>query len=264
MKVEMDRLMLASSVAGAFIITLLLLPVLNLLFSAGFDGLLDAITDKNALQAIFTSFEAAFLATVLSFIFGVPLAYLMARKDFFGKSVIESVIDLPIVIPHTVAGIALLMVFGRNGIIGSPLNEIGIRLSDSMAGIVMAMMFVSSPFLINHAREAFESIDPKMENVAISLGATRAKAIWSITLPLSMRNLMVGSIMTWARAISEFGAVIIIAYFPMIAPTYIYSKYVEQGLYAAMPAAALMLVLTIVIFMAMRLVIHKWRRYDTD
>lgn len=257
-----DKVMIISSVAGAVIITLLLLPVLDLLFSAGFDGLLNAIADKNALQAIFTSFEAAFIATLLSFVFGVPLAYIMARKDFFGKNIIESIIDLPIVIPHTVAGIALLMVFGRSGIIGSPLNEIGVKISDSLAGIVLAMMFVSAPFLINHAREGFESVDPRMENVAISLGATRFKAIMSITLPLSMRNLMVGSIMTWARSISEFGAVIIIAYFPMIAPTYIYSKYVEQGLYASIPVAALMLLLTIIIFIGMRYVSSRWRKYD--
>jgi len=254
--------LIAAIAISCFTVILFFIPVANLLLSAGLSGIIKASFDRYAIKAILISFEAAFVATLLSIIFGVPLAYLMARKNFPGKSIIEGIIDLPIVIPHTVAGIALLMVLGRNGIIGAPLSQIGIRIADSMYGIVAAMMFVSAPFLINHAREGFEAVDPRMENVAISLGATRLQAITTITLPLSMRNLIVGSIMTWARAISEFGAVIVIAYFPMIAPTYIYSKYIEEGLAAAVAPAALLLLLTILVFVMARIVASKWRRYD--
>jgi len=259
-----DTIMAIFAVVAAFVIAMLFIPVINLIFSAGINGFIEAIKDKNSWKAILTSFEAASIATLLSVFAGIPLAYILARKKFPGKNLVESVIDLPIVIPHTVAGIALLLVLGRNGIIGAPLHEIGIRISDSMAGIVAAMMFISAPFFINHAREGFESVDPRMENVAISLGATRRKAMVTITLPLSMRNMLVGAIMTWARAISEFGAVIIIAYFPMVAPTYIYSRYLEQGLAAATPVAALLLVICIAIFVVLRAVAAKWRRYDKD
>lgn len=261
---ELDKVIVVASIAGAILITMLLLPILNILFSVGPNKILEAAMDRDALSAILISFEAALIATFLSFIFGVPLAYIMARKNFYGKSIIESIVDLPVVIPHTVAGVALLMVFGRRGIIGAPLDNIGVRISDSILGIVAAMMFVSAPFLINQAREGFESIDPRMENVAMSLGATRTQVLMTITLPLSIRNLLVGSIMTWARAISEFGAVIVIAYFPMVAPTYIYSKYIEQGLVASAPIAALLLLITVAIFVFMRIILSRWRIYDKD
>ncbi len=264
MRERHDVIVLLFALAAVFIIAMLFLPVINLLFSAGFEGLIQAIRDKNAWKAIFVSFEAAFFATFLSFILGTPLAYLLARKRFPGKNLVESIIDLPIVIPHTVAGIALLLVLGRNGLIGASFNKFGMRLADSMAGIVAAMMFISAPFFINHAREGFESVDPRMENVAMSLGATRAKAMVTITFPLSLRNMFVGAIMTWARAISEFGAVIVIAYFPMVAPTYIYSRYIEYGLSQAIPVAALLLLICVSIFIVLRAIAERWRRYDKD
>ncbi|HHO56936.1 MAG TPA: ABC transporter permease subunit [Thermoplasmatales archaeon] len=259
-----DVIIVLFAVAAVLVLLMLFIPVINLIFSTGIDGFLEAVKNKNAWRAIFISFEAGFFATLLSVIMGIPLAYILARKKFPGKNMVESIIDLPIVIPHTVAGIALLLVLGRNGIIGAPLDDMGIRIADSMAGIVAAMMFVSAPFFINHAREGFESVDPRMENVAMSLGATRARAMATITFPLSMRNMMVGAIMTWARAISEFGAVIVIAYFPMVAPTYIYSRYLEYGLSYATPIAALLLVLCVSIFLVLRAIAGKWRRYDKD
>jgi len=258
-----NEVMVVFALGAIVIVIMLFLPIINLLF-AGFDGLMEAVKDKNAWKSIFISFEAAFFATLLSFILGLPLAYILARKSFPGKNVVESIVDLPIVIPHTVAGIALLFILGRNGLIGAPLNDLGIRIADSMAGIVAAMLFVSAPFFINHAREGFESVDPRMENVAMSLGASRVRVLATITLPLSMRNMLVGAIMTWARAISEFGAVIVIAYFPMVAPTYIYSRYLEHGLSYAIPSATLLLILCVSIFIVLRAIAGKWRRYDKD
>ena len=162
------------------------------------------------------------------------------------------------------AGIALLMVFGSSGLLGAPLEEFGIRIADSMLGITVAMMFVSAPFLINYAREGFEAVDPCLENIAMSLGASRFKAMATVTMPLSIRSIFVGSLMTWARAISEFGAVVVIAYFPMVAPTYIYSEYLQYGLSRAAPVAALLLLICVVIFISLRLISARWKRYDKD
>jgi molybdate/tungstate transport system permease protein len=205
---------------------------------------------------------AAFYATVISIIFGVPLAYFLARKTFIGKKLVESIIDLPIVVPHVVAGIALLTVFGSKGLIGAPLDALGVRIADSMSGIVLAMLFVSAPFMINSAKSGFESVDPRLENVAMSLGASRTKAIMTVTIPLSSRNIFTGAVMTWARAISEFGAVVIIAYYPMAASTYIYSTYLSYGLDQSLPVAALLLLICIIIFITLRTISARWKQYD--
>lgn len=252
------------AVLAAIAVIFIALPIANMLASVGIKGIAKAIADKNAINAILVSFEAAFLATLISLLFGVPLAYLLARKNFPGKTLIESIVDLPIIIPHTVAGIALLMVFGSSGLLGAPLEEFGIRIADSMLGITIAMMFVSAPFLINYAREGFEAVDPRLENIAMSLGASRFKAMATVTMPLSIRSIFVGSLMTWARAISEFGAVVVIAYFPMVAPTYIYSEYLQYGLSKAAPVAALLLLICVVIFISLRLISARWKRYDKD
>lgn len=258
---NVDWTMVIAGVIGAVAVFFIAVPIVGIFLRVGVGGLVEAWEDDNALQAIVLSMGAAFFATVLSILFGVPLAYFLARKNFFGKSLIESIIDLPIVVPHTVAGIALLMVFGANGFFGAPLESIGVRIADSMAGIVIAMMFVSAPFLINSAREGFEAVDPRLENVAMGLGASRSRALFTVTLPLSVRHIFSGSVMTWARAISEFGAVVIIAYFPMIAPTYIYTEYLQYGLSKSGPVAALLLLIVVIIFIILRTISGRWKRY---
>ncbi len=260
----MKKLIIYFGIIAGIMIAFLFIPVANIFIKVGFQGILKAATDRNALLAIITSFEAAFFATLISIALGTPLAYILARKKFYGKSFIESIVDLPLVIPHTVAGIALLLVLGRYGLLGQPLSYVGIKITDTILGITLAMLFVSAPFFINHAREGFEKVDPRIENVAMSLGASRFKAIMTTTLPLSIRNMVVGAIMAWARSISEFGAVIIIAYFPMVAPTYIYSQYVERGVNEAAGSAALLLLICIVVFISLRLWVTRWKAYDKD
>lgn len=226
-------------------------------------GLVDAASSKPVLKSIFLSLYAGFLATIISLLLGVPTAYILARKNFTGKRFVESMLDVPVVIPHTVAGIALLTVFGANGLLGAPLQPY-IQFRDAMPGIVVAMLFVSAPYLTNSAREGFKNVDPKLENVARSLGAPLWKTFAIVTLPLASRHLLIGSIMCWARAISEFGAVVMIAYYPMIGPTLIYDRYLSQGLTASRPIAVLLILVTLVIFIAVRILSAGWRVYDKD
>ena len=228
-----------------------------------FAGLVDAASSKPVLKSIFLSLYAGFLATMISLLLGVPTAYILARKNFTGKRFVESMLDVPVVIPHTVAGIALLTVFGANGLLGAPLQPY-IQFRDAMPGIVVAMLFVSAPYLTNSAREGFKSVDPKLENAARSLGAPLWKAFAFVTLPLASRHLLIGSIMCWARAISEFGAVVMIAYYPMIGPTLIYDRYLSQGLSASRPIAVLLILVTLTIFIAVRILSAGWRVYDRD
>jgi molybdate/tungstate transport system permease protein len=222
--------------------------------SESIQALIDAFNDPIVKYAIWLSIETAFYATCIALVLGIPLAYLLARKDFFGKAFIKSIVDLPVVIPHTVAGIALLTVFGAHGIIGAPLENASIKFVDAMPGIVVAMLFVSIPFVINSAQDGFEAVDRRLENVARNLGASRLKTFTTITLPLASRNIFTGSIMAWARAVSEFGAVIILVYYLKVAPTLIYDKFIEGGLYASRPVAILLILVCLTVFIVLRFV----------
>lgn len=262
-KKEKELTFLIFSILGMLLVVFILLPIAELFYSA-MPEIWGAITDEGAVSSIFISMSASFTATLIGLVLGIPLAYVLARKNFVGKELVEGIIDLPMVIPHTVAGIALLVVFGRHGSLGRPLNSAGINFVDAFPGIVVAMLFVSIPFIINQLREGFEDVDPRMEKVAMSLGADRKKTFWSIDLPLIKRNILSGAVMGWARGISEFGAVIIIAYYPLTAPVYIYETFIRRGLFEARPIAALLLLISLTVFMILRAVSRKMSIYDKD
>lgn len=251
------------SLMGLLLIVFVLLPISELIYAA-IPDLNRALGDPEAVNSILLSMGAALTATLIGLFFGIPLSYVLARKDFPGKSFVEGIIDLPMVVPHTVAGIALLVVFGRHGSIGKPFDSIGINFIDAFPGIVVAMLFVSIPFIVNQVREGFEDVDPRLEQVAMSLGADRKRTFFTISLPLIKRNIVSGGLMAWARAISEFGAVVLIAYFPMTAPVYIYETFIQKGLFAARPIAALLLLITLTIFIILRTITRRFSIYDRD
>ncbi len=264
--IKTDPLMVSFS----FLALILLLFVFVTLFymiiiqvTSDFPGLIAAAKNESVIRSIKLSLYAGLLSTIVSFLVGVPAAYILARKEFFGKRVVESILDIPVVVPHTVAGIALLTIFGSRGLLGEPLGSY-IQFRDALPGIVVAMVFVSAPFLTNSAREGFQNIDPRIENAARSLGAPLWKAFLLVTLPIASRHLLIGSIMCWARAISEFGAVVMIAYYPMVGPTLIYERFISHGLSASRPVAVLMILVTLTIFIAVRLISAGWRTYDKD
>lgn len=255
-----SKLSISFGILGILILLFILIPLANLILSATFNTeiFIKYLTDKDVLNSIFLSFFCAFLATLIAFIFGVPLAYILARKNFYGKSFVEGIVDVPVVVPHTVAGIALLSVFSSNGLIGGFFFEnFSIKFVDALPGIIIAMLFVSVPFMINYSREGFESIDIKLENAARTLGANPFYVFLKISFPLAFRNIFVGAIMTWARAVSEFGAVIMMAYYPMIATTLIYDKFLTEGIYASQAVAAILLIFCLIVFVILRLLIKK-------
>jgi len=251
-----EKLTLVFAILGILILLFILIPLANLILSAVFNTqiFIQNLTDEVVLESILLSFFCAFLATVIAFIFGVPLAYLLARKNFYGKTIIEGMIDVPVVVPHTVAGIALLSVFGTHGLIG---QFSFIRFVDALPGIILAMLFVSIPFIINYSREGFENVDVRLENAARTLGASPFYVFLKISFPLAFRNIFVGALMTWARAISEFGAIIIIAYYPMVATTIIYDKFLTAGLYVSQAVAAILLIFCLIVFILLRFLIRK-------
>ncbi len=209
-----------------------------------------AVSDPEVLSSIALTFKAAFFATIVSALAGIPLAYLLARKRFPGRSLVLAIIDLPVIIPHSAAGIALFGLIGRNSLLGRFFDN---GLIGTTAGISIAMAFVSIPFLINSARNAFLSVDPRLENVARTLGASPFRVFFTISLPLALRGIVSGMILMWARGISEFGAVVIIAYHPMTTPVMVFQRFNDFGLKYARSVAVLLIVICVALFVALRL-----------
>ena len=249
---------------GSFLVLFILIPILNLMVSSDLNSIIVNLQDTQVLSAIFVSVYCALIATLIAILFGVPLAYTLARHDFFGKGFVESIVDIPIVIPHTVSGIALLLVFTSGGILGAPFSKLGIVFTNAIPGIIIAMLFASSSFVVNSAREGFEGVDPRMEKVARTLGSDSMRTFFVISLPLALRSIVVGSILCWARAISEFGAIIILAYYPMAASTLIYTRFVQFGLSESTPVAVILISICLILFLVVRLIIRGWRTYDKN
>ncbi|MBN2517171.1 MAG: ABC transporter permease [Deltaproteobacteria bacterium] len=238
---------------GIVILAFILLPLIEMLTAPSFSMLKETLNDKDVMRSIWLSIHTAGLAALISFVFGTPLAYLLARTNFTGKKLVESIIDLPIVIPHPVVGIAILSVAGKNHWIGQLFAELGVRIMGSVTGIVTVLTFVGLPFYINAVKNGFESISPRLENVSRSLGASMFSTFFRITFPLAWRSMLIGIIMCSARAISEFGAVVIVAYHPMIAPVMIYERFEAYGLKYSQPVAVWLVSICLVLFLVLRI-----------
>jgi molybdate/tungstate transport system permease protein len=243
---------------GSLLLLFIILPLISILLGTTVESFILALTDPEVLRSISLTFGAALISTVLAALTGIPLAYLLARRKFRGKwqiakQVVEALINLPVIIPHTAAGIALLLVFGRRGLLGSGLAPFGLAFTDNLGGIVVGMLFVSLPYLVNMSREAFALVDNELELVALTDGATPFQAFWNVTLPLAWRGVMGGALMMWARAISEFGAVVILSYHPKIVPVLVFERFQGYGLSAAQPVAALLIVIALAIFIFLQL-----------
>ena len=233
---------------GAVLILFIVGPLLRLLLMASPASLGQALGDAELRASILLTVGTATIATLTAALLGVPLAYLLARYRFRGRSVVQGLIELPVVIPHPVAGIALLLFLGRRSPVGRALGTIGLEFVSHVPGIVAAMLFVSAPILVSGAREAFRNVDPQLERVARTLGDTGWQAFRRVTLPLAGRGIVAGSILAWARSVSEFGSIVILTYNPKVTSIYIYDRFTAFGLPAAIPAAILLLLVALLVF----------------
>ena len=256
---KLDSLVICFAAAGALLLLFVILPLLGTLISTTPAALAATLADSQVQEALALTFYAAAWATGLAMFTGVPLAYLLARYDFAGKQLVEGIVNLPVVVPHTAAGIALLMVFGRQAPIGQALGTMGLRFTDDVPGIVVGMLFVSLPFLVNTAREAFVQVDPELERMAETIGATRWQAFWYVTLPLAWRGIVAGAVMMWGRGISEFGAVVILAYYPKIIPVLAYERFAGFGLAAALPVTVILIAASLVVFALLQVLLVRGR-----
>jgi len=248
------------AVIGLFLI---LLPLAGMFFKTSPEELLLLFSDREVIFSILLTFESAFYATLFALLFGTPAAYMLARYDFPGKKIIEALVDIPIMVPHTAAGIALFVVFGT-GVLGNFFKSIGIEFIGTKAGIVLGMAFVSVPFYIDSVKDGFASVEKKIEYAARSLGANRIQVFFRIMLPLAMRSLFTGSILMWGRGISEFGAVVILTYHPMTAPILIFDRFTSFGLKSSRPIAVLLIILCIVVFVLFKTLSNFGARVNAE
>ncbi len=237
---------------GVVVMAFILLPLIEMITAPSIPMLRETLRDKDVMRSIWLSVYTALSAAFISFVLGTPLAYVLARHEFRGKRLVEGIIDLPIIIPHPVVGIAILSVVGKNHWIGTVLAGLGIRIMGSVTGIITVLTFVGLPLYVHAAKEGFESISPRLEGVSRSLGASMFSTFWRITFPLAWRSMLVGIVMCTARAISEFGAVVVIAYHPMIAPVLIYERFEGYGLKYSQPIAVWLVLVCLSLFFILR------------
>ncbi|HEV8600436.1 MAG TPA: ABC transporter permease [Gemmatimonadales bacterium] len=228
-------------------------PLLRLLLHSSPASLGAALRDRELVASISLTVIAASAATALSLVLGVPLAYVLARAQFRGRRIIEGIVELPVVVPHPVAGIALLLFLGRQSPLGTTLARLGLEVVNHVPGIIAGMLFVSAPLVVSAAREAFRSVDPKLERVARTLGDSGWSAFRRVTLPLAGRGVLAGAVLGWARSVSEFGSIVILTYNPKVASILIYDRFTLFGLPAAIPAAAVLLILALGVFLLVQL-----------
>ena len=238
---------------SGLIILFIVLPLAEMIFQPTAGDLMETIHDRDVLKAIWLSIYTAGLSALIAFFLGTPFAYLLARKVFPGKKLVESLVDLPIMIPHPVIGIAILSMAGREHWLGKFLHMLGVRVMGNPVGIIMVMTFVGLPFYINTVKDCFEAIPKRLENVSRSLGASSFATFSRVTLPLAWRSMVVGMIMCTARAVSEFGAIVIVAYHPMVAPVMIYERFTAYGLKYSQPIAVWLILMCLGLFLLFRL-----------
>jgi molybdate transport system permease protein len=233
------------------------LPVVILVVRSIANGALaSAFTDETVIEAFKLSMVTTGVSLVLTVVFGLPIAIVLARRRFRGSSLVEAVIDLPIVLPPSVAGLALLLAFGRQGLLGGTLHAFGIEIPFTTAAVVIAQTFVSAPFFILSARTGIASVDRDLEDAARVDGATEARLFRSITIPLASTALTAGLVMSWARSLGEFGATIMFAGNvegqTQTLPLVVYSEFQGGDLDTTIAASAILVIAAFAVLVAVR------------
>ena len=202
--------LLLGSISFVFIL-FILLPLAAIFVNLSPNAVLMELHNSSVLDAMKVGLATSSLATIVSFAFGVPTAYLLATRDFPGKSLVDALLDLPMVLPPAVAGLALLLAFAPRGLLGPALLQLGIILPGNVFAVVLAQLFVASPFILRSAKTAFENVPRKLVDNARILTPSGVRVFLTVTLPLSMYGVMTGLVMTWARSMGEFGATLMFA-----------------------------------------------------
>lgn len=196
---------------GLVLILLLVMPTLALLVRSARPSFLVALQGPTVTAALRLSLSTTAVSLLATIVLGTPVAYLLARFAFRGKVLLEALLDLPLVLPPVVAGLALLLLVGRRGLLGAPLAAAGVHVAFTSTAVVLAQLFVASPLYIRAMKAAFRATPPSLEAAAVTLHASRLRAFRRVTLPLTLPAFIEGCVLAWTRALGEFGATIVVA-----------------------------------------------------
>jgi len=241
----------------------LALPILTLVGRAIFDGsLATAVGSPVVIDALSLSLVTTAISLAITVTLGLPLAFVLARRTFRGKGWLEAIVDLPIVLPPSVAGLALLLVFGRRGLLSAPLDVLGLSIPFTTIAVILAQTFVSAPFFIRSARTGIAGIDRDLEDAARVDGASERQLFRRVTVPLASAALAAGLVMTWARSLGEFGATIMFAGNvegrTQTLPLVVYGEFQGGDLGASVAAAAILVIAAFGVLVAVR--VFRWGR----
>ncbi|MGA1866354.1 MAG: ABC transporter permease [Thermoplasmatota archaeon] len=242
-----------------FLVLLPLTSIFKFAFQDGFGPFIDAVTSKDAVNAFRNSLLIASVTTLINLLVGTLLAMVITKYDFPGRSVLRSLIDMPIAIPTAVVGLSLMMLYGPMGILGPLLEGNGFQVVMAMPGVLLAHVFVTSPFMVRSVSPVLEKIDQNVEEAALTLGASRTKTFFFVTLPSIRSGLIAGSALTFTRSLGEFGATLFIAGGMITTgPLYIYylsdSKFDFQG---ATSIAIILMVLPFSLLLILNAIVRK-------
>jgi molybdate transport system permease protein len=248
---------------AALFVLFLGLPVASLVARAIVDGSLAvALTTPAVLDALWLSLVTTSISLSITIILGLPLAFVLARRRFRFKGLIEAVVDLPIVLPPAVAGLALLLVFGRRGLLSAPFEFLGVSVPFTMVAVILAQLFVSAPFFVRSARTGIAGVERDLEDAARVDGATEGQLFRSVTIPMAGVALAAGLVMSWARALGEFGATIMFAGNiqgrTQTLPLVVYGEFQGGDLDASIAGAAILVLAAFGVLVAVR--VFRWGR----
>jgi molybdate transport system permease protein len=251
----------AATVAVAVVLAFLLLPIIALISYQPVENLVHGFGTRVATDAVVVSLKTNAIAFALMIVLGTPFAYVLARARFPGRSVIVTLVELPLVMPPAVAGLALLAAFGQLGLLGHALSALGIDLAFTQTAVVLAILFVSSPFYLRGALAAFEAVDPTLLDVASTLGAGPARRMAGVAIPLAAAGLAAAAAVAFARGIGEFGATILFAGSfegsTQTLPLAVYSLF-DANLDQAIAIGVLLIILSAAILLTSKLLARAW------
>ncbi len=240
------------AVPGLLLLFFFFIPLLSIFLNLDPHSVLVKFRHPLVYEALYLSLITSLVSVSITIVLGTPLAYILARYGFKGKNLVDSLVDLPMVLPPAVAGVALVIAFGRRGLVG---QYLGFSLSFSTPAVVLAQTFVAAPFFVRAARSSFMAVNSNLEKASLTLGASPWETFCRVTLPLSLPGLLGGAVMSWARALGEFGATILFAGnlqgITRTLPLAIYTA-MENDFQAAMVMSALMVIFSLLVLILVK------------
>ncbi|AFZ71147.1 ABC-type sulfate transport system, permease component [Caldisphaera lagunensis DSM 15908] len=265
MKKEINFFIILTIIFSLFFLLFFAYPLVVLII-VGSKGIISSLENESFLTAIYITFIISTSAAISAVIFGLPLGYIIARYNFRFKEVIETLIDIPIVIPHIIVGVMIVLAFSSQYGLGPIFHKYGINVIDTILGAALAVSYLSSTYTIRVVESSIKAIDPELELISRSLGASQMRTFFSVILPNIWRSVINGALLTWARATSEAGALFIVAYYVIFgkttvypSPVFIYESYVGLGLIEAVKFSAALVVIIVSAFILFRVIINLRR-----